>query len=146
MATLRGFLQREACVDAAPQDSLLTRLFNIRPLEQPRVLLLFTYLLCAVGAFIIGRNVRDTLFLSHFDRDVLVYMYISQAVVVALPAWLYARYTNQFRRDRLLGASLMAMMVISLTLYGLIHLEQSWVFIVLYNWICLLYTSDAADE
>ncbi|MBI5496943.1 MAG: HEAT repeat domain-containing protein [Deltaproteobacteria bacterium] len=120
------------------REPLLSRLFKIRPQEAQRVLLLFAYLLSAVGAFIMGRNARDTLFLSHFSRDVLVYMYISQAVVVALPAWGYARFTNHFRRDRLLIGTLLAFMVTALMWWALIQTGQGWVYIGLYNWVELV--------
>ncbi|MEW5850258.1 MAG: Npt1/Npt2 family nucleotide transporter [Myxococcota bacterium] len=119
-------------------EGLLNTLFKIRPTEARRALLLFTYLLAAVGAFIIGRNVRDTLFLSHFTREVLVYMYISQAVVVALPSWFYAKYTNHFRRDRLITVSLFIMMAGCLLAYPAVRTGEGWVFIALYNWIELI--------
>lgn len=116
-------------------DTLFNRMFNVRPQEARRVMLLFVHLLCAVGAFIIGRNARDTLFLTHFSRDVLVYMYISQAAAVALPAWGYARYTNHFRRDRLLVWSLGGMAVLSLVFWALLFTQQGWVFVALYNFV-----------
>lgn len=120
------------------QESLFARLFNVRPQETQRVLLLFIHLLSAVGVFIMGRNARDTLFLSHFSRDVLVYMYISQAVVVALPAWGYARYTNHIRRDVLLLWSLGIMAALSLVFFGLVPLGHGAVFIALYNFVELM--------
>ncbi len=132
-------LEHNHVTQAAPDsDPLLSRLFKIRPQETRRVLLLFVYLLSAVGAFILGRNARDTLFLSHFSRDVLVYMYISQALVVALPAWGYARFTNHFRRDKLLAWSLGIMAVMALGWWALLRLDQPWVFIALYNWVELV--------
>lgn len=122
-------------VEQARWEAMLQTLFKIQRHEARRALLLFTYLLAAVGAFIIGRNVRDTLFLSHFNRDVLVYMYITQAGVVALPAWFYAKFTDGLRRDRLLVASLAVMIAVSLGLYALVGTGQGWVYIALYNWI-----------
>ena len=122
----------------AHKEPWLTRLFRVRPQETQRALLLFAHILCAVGVFIMGRNARDTLFLSHYSRDVLTYMYISQAFVVALPAWGYARYTNHFRRDRLLIGSLVVMAAGCLVLWALLFTAQGWVYVALYNWVELM--------
>jgi ATP/ADP translocase len=119
-------------------EGLFNTVFKIRPHEAGRALLLFAYLLAAVGAFIMGRNVRDTLFLSHFNRDVLVYMYITQAAVVALPAWFYAKYTNAFRRDRLIQGTLVVMVAVTLVAYPLVLTRQPWVYVALYNWVELV--------
>ena len=57
---------------------------KIRPGEERKVLLMSTYLLLSVAAFICGRIARDSLFLSAFDKQYLAYMYISVAVRFAM--------------------------------------------------------------
>lgn len=93
------------------------------------------YLLLAVSTFITGRIARDSLFLSAFSKEHLAYMYISVAVMVPLPAYLYARIADRFRRDRLILATLAAIMVGMVVCRVLLSSGQAWVVVVLYNFV-----------
>ena len=55
-------------------DAFLESAFRIRPAEQPRVGVMFLYSMSVVSAFIIGRIVRDTLFLSRYPVKQLPWM------------------------------------------------------------------------
>jgi ATP/ADP translocase/HEAT repeat protein len=108
---------------------------KIRPGEATKVLLMATYLALAVSTFITGRIARDSLFLSVFSKEDLAYMYISVAVMVPLPAYLYARIADKFRRDRLILATLGLIVLGMIVCRGLLETRQAWVFIVLYNFV-----------
>lgn len=87
-----------------PQDSnaaLLESVFRIRPGEARLVGLMFAYLLAIVSTFIIGRTVRDTLFLHRVSLEALPLMYCAVAVAVSGASWVYSRVADGVRRDRL---------------------------------------------
>ncbi|MCX7944573.1 MAG: HEAT repeat domain-containing protein [Deltaproteobacteria bacterium] len=58
---------------------------------------MFLYILLGVSTFIIGRAVRDALFLSRFNISFLPYMYIFVAIVVSISALVYSRYIRNFK-------------------------------------------------
>jgi ATP/ADP translocase/HEAT repeat protein len=116
------------------KDALL-RALKIRAGEAEKVLLMSAYLLLAVAAFISGRIARDSLFLTAFDKKDLAYMYISVAVMVPLPAYLYAKVADRFRRDRLILAALGAVIVGMLVSRVLLETKQPWVYVFFYNFV-----------
>ena len=119
---------------AAMIDAILQAL-HVRRGEARKVLLLALYLFLAVSTFITGRISRDSLFLSVFQKEHLAYMYISVALMVPLPAYLYARIADRFRRDRLLITALLITVVGMGICRLLLHTGKSWVFVVLYNFV-----------
>lgn len=121
------------------RDAVMQAL-KIRPGEASKVLLMTTYLLLAVSTFITGRIARDSLFLSVFDKEDLAYMYISVAVMVPLPAYLYARIADRFRRDRLILATLGIIVLGLLVCRALLETGESWVYVVLYNFVEVMGT------
>ena len=80
-------------------------IFQIQEQEVGRVALMFLYSLTAVGAFILGRILRDTLLLALPREEGIgflpVLMAIS-AVCVSLVAYTYSRMANRLRRDRMI--------------------------------------------
>lgn len=116
------------------RDAVLQAL-KIRSGEATKVILMTAYLLLAVSTFITGRIARDSLFLSVFNKEDLAYMYISVAVMVPLPAYLYARVADRFRRDRLILATLGIIIAGMVVCRLLLESGQAWVFVVLYNFV-----------
>lgn len=116
------------------RDWLLGAL-KIRSGEAEKVLLMGLYLLLAVSTFITGRIARDSLFLSTFSKEHLAYMYISVAVMVPLPAYLYARIADRFRRDRLILSTLAIIIVGMMICRVLLASGAAWVVVVLYNFV-----------
>jgi ATP/ADP translocase/HEAT repeat protein len=102
-------------------DALLDSAFRIRPGEAERVGLMFVYLMGVVSMFIVGRTVRDTLFLSRYDLSNLPYMYVAVAVFVALASYGYSRVVNRYRRDRLVLATLLFFTVVITGFWGLLR-------------------------
>ncbi len=83
------------------RERILEVLFQIRPGEGRLTFLLFLHGLSVVGAFIVGRSVRDALFLANTTRDKLPLMYIASALAVALVGFVYSRIADRVRRDLL---------------------------------------------
>ncbi len=82
-------------------DQLLDRALKIRPGEATKVSLMALYSASAIGAVVVGRTARDTLFLADRSKDDLPLMYILNSVAVALLSWGYSRFADRMRRDRL---------------------------------------------
>jgi ATP/ADP translocase/HEAT repeat protein len=75
------------------------------------------------------------LFLSAFSKEDLASMYISVAVMVPVPALLFARIADRFRRDKLLVWTLLTTVVLMGVMRVLLTLQQRWVYVVLYNFV-----------
>lgn len=84
-------------------DRFLDRALKVRPGEKSRVGLMALYAANAIGAVVVGRTVRDTLFLTSgtYTKDDLPVMYILNSIAVALLSWGYSRFADRARRDRL---------------------------------------------
>lgn len=71
------------------------KLFKIRKGEFEKTFLMFLYAFNWVAAFLVGRVVKDTLFLSKADISLLPFMYLIVAAVV--PAtWLFTQQVGKF--------------------------------------------------
>lgn len=108
---------------------------RLRGGEAPTVALMAVYLFLAVSAFITGRISRDTLFLKEFDKDALAFMYITVAIAVPLPAYLYARVADRFRRDRIIMVTNGVLAAALVAIYALLLTDAKWVIVVLYNFV-----------
>lgn len=84
------------------EHKIIEELFNIQSKEIRKTLLMFLYILLAVSTFIIGRTVRDTLFLSRFNVAFLPYMYIAVAIVVSAFALIYSHIIKNFKTFRVI--------------------------------------------
>jgi len=71
------------------------KLFRIRKGEFEKTFLMFLYAFNWVAAFLVGRVLKDTLFLTEADLSLLPYMYIIVAAVV--PAtWLFSQHIGRY--------------------------------------------------
>lgn len=102
-------------------DTLLDSAFRIRPGEAERVGLMFVYLMGVVSMFVVGRTVRDTLFLSRYDLSHLPYMYVAVAIFVALASYGYSQVVNRYRRDRLVVATLLLFSIVIAGFWGVLR-------------------------
>lgn len=89
---------------------LISRAFNIHEGEHGRVFLSWLIFLLIMSGIIIGRNARDSIFLSNVDIKWLPYMYVLNAVFVVLVSVVYTSFVD--RVDRTL------FLVVSLALYA----------------------------
>lgn len=85
-------------------DRFLDRALKIRPGESTKVGLMALYSASAIGAVVVGRTVRDAMFLTDRSKDDLPLMYILNSIAVAVLSWGYSRIADRLRRDRLNAA------------------------------------------
>ena len=103
---------------AGTMDRVLDRALKIRVGEGPKVAFMAMYAANAIGAVVVGRTVRDTLFLADRTRDDLPLMYIINSIAVALLSWGYARIADGMRRDRLNALVAAGWGVVMVAFYG----------------------------
>ncbi|MCC7382989.1 MAG: MFS transporter [Deltaproteobacteria bacterium] len=115
-------------------DTFLESAFRIRPGEGTRAGWMFAYQLAVVAAFIVGRTVRDTLFLSRYRLEQLPWMYVAVAVAVATVSYGYGRLADRIPRERMIVGSLATFPGLLLGAWVLLHLERAgtWLYPSLY--------------
>ncbi len=79
------------------KHNILEEIFNIQSREVRKTSLMFLYILLGVSTFIIGRAVRDALFLSRYNIGSLPYMYVLVAILVSISALIYSRYIKSLK-------------------------------------------------
>ncbi|MBN2493897.1 MAG: MFS transporter [Deltaproteobacteria bacterium] len=118
--------------------SRLLRWLGMQPGELARTGWMFCYLLLTVGAFISGRITRDALFLNRYDIEYLPYMYVWVAVAMSAVAYLYSRFADRFRRDRLVLAVTAVLLAGVLIARVLTTTAGVWFYPVLYVYVELM--------
>jgi ATP/ADP translocase len=110
----------------------------IRPGEGRRTSLLFLHLLLASSVFILGRTVRDTLFLTFYPvplSKALPWMFILYGVASALTVVVYGRFADRVARHRLIGISIAIGVVTYLATWTVARSGQAtWIYPVFYVW------------
>jgi HEAT repeat protein/ATP/ADP translocase len=119
---------------------LMAGLLRIQPGEGVKTALMFGILMCSVGAFIIERVARDSLFLSRYNVDYLPYVYIWVAIGVSIQSYFYSRIADRFRRDRILKFTLAAVLVATLLARACLYWAGDWFYPVLYVFVELAGT------
>ncbi len=114
--------------------AFLDATLHIRPGEGRRTALLFAHLLLASAVFILGRTVRDTLFLSRYSLQALPWMFVLYGLASAITVVLYSRVADRFARHRVIVASTGVGIATYLAVWGLVRAEADWVYPVFYVW------------
>src|SRR5205814_9831434 len=81
---------------------------RIRPGEQRRVALMAAYAANAIGAVVVGRSIRDALYLSNRPARGLAGMYIWSSLAIVLVSYLYALVADRVPRGLLKASSAFA--------------------------------------
>lgn len=124
-----------AAVPAIP--TLREGLLGVRPDELGRTAILATYLFVASCVFVLGRTVRDALFLSHYQQRVgsmLPFMFIAYGAASAVVALVYMRYAPRARRDRFVATFSLVGAITYLGARALVARETPWLYAALYVW------------
>lgn len=80
----------------------IRRVLDLQPGEAKPVGAMTAYFMLLILAFLLGRTVRDALFLANFGIDYLPWMYVGTAVSVSLTSQVYTRIAPRIN-PRLLG-------------------------------------------
>ncbi|NOY92780.1 MAG: hypothetical protein GXP55_16445 [Deltaproteobacteria bacterium] len=118
-------------------DTLSTRLreaLSIREGEGVRTFLLFLALLLASSVFILGRTVRDTLFLSRYPVSWLPWMFVFYGIASALTVVLYSLVADRWPRHRIIAFSTAFGAVTYVATYLAVKAEMRFIYPTFYVW------------
>src|SRR5213080_5020592 len=109
---------------------------RIRPGEQRRVALMALYAANAIGAVVVGRSVRDALYLSNRPARGLAGMYIWSSIAIVLVSWLYARIADRMRRGLLNALSALGCAALGAAFWAMLTVTDAvWVYAGLYVFV-----------
>ncbi len=115
--------------------STLASVFNVRPGEGARLLLLLAHSFAQGLSLVFLETPANTLFLSNFPVVTLPYVYIATAVVSTLMGYGYARLEARFAPAKLLTVTLVVLSAATGFFYLTFQLHQSkWLAIGLMIW------------
>jgi HEAT repeat protein/ATP/ADP translocase len=109
-------------------------LLGVRPGEGKRTALLFGHLLLASAIFILGRTVRDTLFLSRYSLSALPWMFVLYGVASSITAVVYGRFADKIARHVAIVATLGVGIVSYLGVWVLVVSGATFIYPVFYVW------------
>ncbi|MBL8942909.1 MAG: HEAT repeat domain-containing protein, partial [Myxococcales bacterium] len=107
---------------------------GVRSGEGRRTALLFAYLLAASAVFILGRTVRDTLFLSRYPLTALPWMFVLYGVASAITVVGYSRFADKVARGKLVAISTGLGAATYAATFVLVHYDVPWIYPVFYVW------------
>jgi ATP/ADP translocase/HEAT repeat protein len=113
---------------------VLASVLLIRPGEGRRTALLFVHLLLASAVFILGRTVRDTLFLSRYSLAALPWMFVCYGVASALTVLIYAQVADRVARHKLIVASVGVGVLTYLGTWVAVRAQAAWIYPTFYVW------------
>ena len=128
---------------SAPWIGLLARAFlagpaaralPLQPGEGRRTALLYGYLFLAAAIFVLGRTVRDTLFLSRYSLAALPWMFACYGVAAALVAALYGPLVDRVSRGTATVTTCLVAIGSWTSTWALVRGGASWVYPAFYVW------------
>jgi len=106
----------------------------IRPREGRRTALCFFLLLLASAVFVMGRTVRDTLFLSRFSLSALPWMFVCYGVASAITVVVYTQVADRLPRDKMIAIWCGLGVATYLGAWGVVSSGAEWIYPVFYVW------------
>ncbi len=90
----------------------------------------------AIGAVVVGRSVRDALYLSNRPAHGLAGMYIWSSLAIVLVSWLYARVADRMRRGLVNAACALACAGLGAAFWAMLTMTDAvWVYAALYVFV-----------
>jgi len=118
--------------------SLGLSILNVEKEEKNKAVMLFLYQFLAVAIMVMGRIVRDTLFLKRYDSSKLSLMYIGVALVVSTATFFYIRKSYYYRLDKIIGLTFFVNIFGTIAFLFLIKADVKISFPMLYIFIELM--------
>ena len=109
---------------------------RIRPGEHRRTAIMAAYAANAIGAVVVGRSIRDALYLAHRPARGLAGMYVVSSFAIVIVSWLYARVADRVPRGKLNAASaLCCAFLCAIAFLFLSGTPGTWVYPALYIFV-----------
>jgi len=103
--------------------------------EAWRAILAFSYLFLVIGAYVILKAVRDSLYLDAFGAVKLPYVIIGIAILVGVFVDGYIRLSRHVRIDLLTTLTLLFLSANLVAFWAIGRTGQAWLYPVLYIWV-----------
>jgi ATP:ADP antiporter, AAA family len=112
------------------------RFLDLRAGELERGLLLFAYLFLVIASFVVGKSIRDALFIDEFGALLLPYADIGVAMLVGLWVSVYLHLARRLSLRQLLVYSLLFFAINCLIFWVIAHTSRpAWLTPVIYIWV-----------
>ena len=112
------------------------RFLDLRRGELERGLLLFAYLFLVIASFVVGKSIRDALFIDEFGALLIPYADIGVAILVGLWVSAYLRLARRLSLRQLLVSSLLFFALNCLIFWIVAHnFRPSWLTPAIYVWV-----------
>src|SRR4030095_7795883 len=122
--------------NTTPMLQRFERCVDLLPGELERGLLLFAYLFLVIASFVVGKSIRDALFIDEFGALLLPYADIGVAMVVGLWVSVYLRLARRLTLRQLLVVSLLFFAVNCLIFWMIaLNSRPAWLTPVIYVWV-----------
>src|SRR5713226_4593143 len=109
---------------------------RIRPGEGRRVATMAAYAANAIGAVVVGRSIRDALYLANRPAKGLAGMYILSSLAIVLISYAYARIADKVPRGPLNAASALVSGALCAAFWSVLALPHGeWVYPALYIFV-----------
>ncbi len=110
---------------------------RIRPGEQRRVALMAAYASNAIGAVVVGRSIRDALYLANRPATGLAGMYVFSSLAIVLVSYLYSRVADRVPRGKLNAASAFMLAALCAAFWAIFNLHNpgQWIYPALYIFV-----------
>jgi len=109
---------------------------RIRPGEERRTAIMAAYAASAIGAVVVGRSVRDALYLAHGTARGLSWLYILSSAAIVAVSYGYARLADKVPRGALNAVSAASCAAICASFWALVHTSAGgWVYPALYVFV-----------
>jgi HEAT repeat protein len=110
--------------------------FRIRPGEERRTAIMAAYAASAIGAVVVGRSVRDALYLAHGTARGLSWLYILSSAAIVAVSYGYARVADKVPRGALNAISAASCAAMCAAFWGLVQFSAGrWVYPALYVFV-----------
>ena len=114
---------------------------RIRPGEQRRVAIMAAYAANAIGAVVVGRSLRDALYLAAKTSTGgaakgLAGMYVYSSLAIVLVSWMYSRVADKADRGLLNAACALMCASLCAGFWALMHFSSAtWIYAALYIFV-----------
>jgi HEAT repeat protein len=110
---------------------------RIRPGEQRRVALMAAYASNAIGAVVVGRSVRDALYLANRPAKGLAGMYVFSSLAIVLVSYFYSRIADRVPRGKLNAATAFVLAALCAAFWAIFNMHDAgaWIYPALYIFV-----------
>src|SRR5437868_14654092 len=117
-------------------ERALEAALRVRPTEQRRTAIMAAYAASAIGAVVVGRSLRDALYLAHGTARGLSWLYIFSSAVIVAVSYGYARVADKVPRGVLNAISAASCAAACAAFWALLRAgARQWVYPALYVFV-----------